>query len=390
MGCFMRIMIISPYFAPSSAVGAARMTSLADYLASNGYLVDVISWGKNFQLSDKRNRTVPDKVNIFEVNSGNGMKALEKEIEALMRMNAYSVLISSMGPFETIKFVPEQCQKWRVPYILDYRDAWLFYPFYYKNVSFFTKLKRFIKDTYYLRFEWIGVQNAAYIVTVTDRNADILKKRYERFTDKIVTIYNGHEKLPEMNSNNCLHDKEYTIGCAGKFLYYNEPLAISFLKTLSRLRARGLKIKLLHIGNNNDDATEIIKKECLDPEIYLYLGQYNYDDAMRFLSKQNAGLIIYAYSEGLGTKVFDYIGLNKPIVYYGVCPSELSEFVLGFKNVVVTSDPFELEVGLNRLIDQQITTLEDVRRDSYSRAAQNERYRTLIEKAVENGKTHTT
>ena len=39
----MRLLIVSPYFAPSSLVGAQRMTSLAKYLADLGNEVHVIA-----------------------------------------------------------------------------------------------------------------------------------------------------------------------------------------------------------------------------------------------------------------------------------------------------------------------------------------------------------
>ena len=39
----MKILIVSPYFAPSSLVGAQRMTSLARYLADHGHEVHVVS-----------------------------------------------------------------------------------------------------------------------------------------------------------------------------------------------------------------------------------------------------------------------------------------------------------------------------------------------------------
>ena len=103
---------------------------------------------------------------------------------------------------------------------------------------------------------------------------------------------------------------------------------------------------------------------------------------MKFLSRQNASLIVYGTYEGLGTKVFDYIGLNKPIIYYGVYPSELSEFISRFKNVVVTSDSIELEQGIRRFVHQRIEKLEVVKCEKYSREYQNIRYKNLIDRIV--------
>ena len=379
----MRVLIVSPYFAPSSAVGAARMTSLAGYLAGKGEIVDVVSLGRKYQLADAWNRVVPQRVNIYEVNGEDGIKELEKQTESLLMMNIYSILISSMGPFETIKFVFKQCQKENVPYILDYRDPWLFWPWYYDHISCFNRLKRFIKDCYYFPFEYISIRNASSVVTTTEKNADILKSRYRKYSDKIVTIFNGYDCLPRVKYENDSSSAEYTIVCTGKFRYYSESLAREFLRSLSRLRKDGRKVKLLHIGNDTDDASDIVKNENLDSDVYLYLGQYNYNRAMDLVAKQNAGLIIYSCHEGLSTKVFDYIGLNKPIMYYGVCPSELSRFISRFKNVVVASTPSDLEHGIKNFIDNRIVKLEEVKHEEYSRSFQNARYKDLIDKIVD-------
>lgn len=61
------ILIISPAFAPCTLVGAARMTSLAEDLTSNGYNVKVISIGKWMYEGELWNRTIPDNVHIVEI-----------------------------------------------------------------------------------------------------------------------------------------------------------------------------------------------------------------------------------------------------------------------------------------------------------------------------------
>lgn len=379
-----RILILSPYFAPSSAIGAARMTSLAAFLSDNGYQVDVVSLGRCYQIKDKWNRKIPKKVVVHEVDKGDRIKGLREKTERLLSRNKFSLLISSMGPFETICFVPAICKESDVPYILDYRDAWLFYRYYYESLPLFIKFKQLIRDIYYIKYEYIGIKDAAAVVTVTDKNTIILKKRYKKFSNKILTIYNGHDALPKTNERKYLKGEIYTIGCAGKFLYYNKTFAMGFLKVINDLWNDGYKVRLLHIGNETDDATELVSEEGMNPEIYSFLGQYQYEDAMKFLSTQNSVLIIYGTYEGLGTKVFDYIGLNKPIIYYGVYPSELSKFVSGFSNTIATSNPDELGYEIKNFIERGITKLEGKKRDDFSRLYQNVKYKELIGNIIDN------
>ena len=58
----------------------------------------------------------------------------------------------------------------------------------------------------------------------------------------------------------------------------------------------------------------MLRKNKINTNNYQYIGKLGYDDAMQCLCHADAAVIIYGSKEGLGTKVFDYIGLNKPVM----------------------------------------------------------------------------
>ena len=55
----MRLLIVSPYFAPSSLVGAQRMTSLAKYLHDLGHEIHVIHLTAETTLGGKSCISIP-------------------------------------------------------------------------------------------------------------------------------------------------------------------------------------------------------------------------------------------------------------------------------------------------------------------------------------------
>lgn len=382
----MNILILSPYYAPCSLVGAARMTSLTGYLAKNNK-VDVICFDGNYYKNIDGERTIPDGIRIVEVGKGRKgyIESYRETLKSCLAHIIYDVCIMSMGPFEGQRFVWRECKKKGIQLILDYRDPWLFYKPFYKGKSLLTRLKLLIKDVGNFPHEIRSIGYASAVVTVTDRNTDILRTRYKKHSYKIKTIYNGYEssvlasvsQKPRSNSK-----KTYSIGCAGKFLYYNEKFARMLIEVLDDLYREEYKVRLYHIGEKKDDATQIIKDMNMEACVYEFGGSLDYDTAMKYLAEKDAGLIIYGIPEGLGTKVFDYIGLNKPIIYYGILPSELGDFIKSFKNVVVADSKKNLKEGIKRLINSNVFNLEDIPGVRYSRDYQNSRYEELIQNIV--------
>lgn len=377
------ILIISPAFAPCTLVGAARMTSLAEYLQQNGYMVTVLSFGRWFFKDDLWVRNIPDGIKQIEIEESNQyIKLLKLKVIELLKEKTFAVCITSMGPFDTQKFLWKLCKRYRVPYILDYRDPWLLHSYYYTGQSIEIKIKRLISDLFYLRYEQISVRYAAKIVTVTEKNTDILKRRYKKYADKMHTILNGHENLSDNMKVTVKKHEEYIIGCIGKFLYYDERAAIELIRAVNELNEEGYKITIRHIGEETDDASGLLEQRDISTHYYKYLGKMGYKEAMDCLWAMDAALIIYRSKDGLGTKVFDYIGLNKPIIYYGILPSELAEFVGKFKNVVIADNKKTLKNGLRKFVDNSTKKLEDSPSGQYSRTRQNEKYEVLIKNII--------
>ena len=106
----------------------------------------------------------------------------------------------------------------------------------------------------------------------------------------------------------------------------------------------------------------------------------DYTKAMQEMSSSDILVIVDVRQHALGTKIYDYIYLNKPIIYLGPKHTDLSNFVLTFQNGYVCSNKQEVIDATNDIINQHkrdLANKEDV--EKYSRSIQNKKYLNILE-----------
>lgn len=374
----MNILILSLAYAPFSGVGAARMTSLSQYLTKQGHEVTVVCYdGKVFNEQELL-RPIPQKVRRVVVDRLNSkiknINYLKKRVLETVENGKFNICISSVGPYETMFFIHELWRKYRLPYVIDYRDPWL----YEKSAQVekgIIGLKVKVRNFLCQFVEKRAIKYAAKIVEVTDYCKRDLIQRYHISDNRCQVIYNGYEKTLFHKKNprkDCL-----TFGIAGK-ISYNVSAMKLFLQTCRELTGCSYPIRIKHIGKKEGDLQEEF------PETYRECGAKGYQETMEILSGMNILLIVYSHLSGLGTKIFDYIALNKPILYIGTAPSELSEMVRGFENGYVCSTKEEMTGVLKDFLGNCPNKLTEKNLTEYSREQQNEKYVDLLEKLRQN------
>ncbi len=368
----MNILILSLAYAPYSGVGSARMVSLSKYLLDKKQNVTVVCYNSSVFGEEEQKRKIPEGVERIPVNKLQGklknIMNLKKSVEKVIQERNFHVCLSSVGPFETMFFIDKVCKKWKIPYIIDYRDPWLFEK---NNIKLKGVLKFKIRlyQVFCLPVEKRIIESAEKIVFVSEEGRKDLIERYHIKKDKCRVIYNGYEDVP--TDSFASEKKDFVIGIAGKFSDYNSGAAETFLSVCEEINHLS-PIKVMHIGNKES------LFERYHSNLYLNVGVKEHKAAMKELTRSKALLVCYAHHSGLGTKVFDYIALNKPIIYIGVVPSELSEFIRQFEHSYICQnreEMYEAVKGLMRKCPTSLTS-EDVKK--YSREWQNESYWKLI------------
>lgn len=372
----MNILILSLAYAPYSGVGAARMTSLSKYLLDIGYSVTVICYDSTVFGDREQKRRIPEGVERICVEKlpekKENRKNIQRTVERVIREKDFQICISSVGPYDTMFFIDKIWRKWKVPYVIDYRDPWLFEKTTIKPVGLL-KYKLLIHDYLCKPIEKRVIKYASKIISVTEQCQKDLIERYHVNHDKCKVIFNGYEDVPV--STAVEKKDEFLIGVAGKFSEYNADAAEKFLNACNQLKT-AFQIKVLHIGKREDLLAEKY------PEIYYNVGEMNHKDTMEELTKTNALLVSYAHVSGLGTKVFDYIALNKPIIYVGVVPSELARFIDQFEYSYICTDLEQMQQAVKKIVQSKTFWL--TKRDTwkYSRQYQNEQYGMLINEII--------
>ncbi|WP_294143626.1 glycosyltransferase [uncultured Clostridium sp.] len=367
----MKILIISPFFFPSKAVGALRMTSLVRYLTQYDDIeITVI---KNAEPSSEKLQPICKEIEVNSRRSDylSAFFAYKKACKKAVKKEKYDWCIISCGPFYTLLCGVYLKSRYNIPYILDYRDFW-------DNERIQTHLT--IKRTINL----LAVKNSQAVTVVSPGMKNRLLEDYHYAFLNVHVIMNGYEavtiKEKEIEEKETDEDR-FVVGILGKFSYYSPQHAKEFLEAVSHLRESGINIQILHIGDEERELVSLLEQYNLKDHSYMCTGRVTYDKALSYMARTNCGLLITADEKiGYGTKIFDYIMLNKPmIIISSESQGEYSQLAEEFENAYVASRIGEIINILNMLYSNKISKLTNREKtEKYDRKYQNKKFEKLL------------
>jgi len=236
-----------------------------------------------------------------------GPKAsIYKTAKQYLKSNEVDVIIATGDPFVLFSYAAKLSKEYKTPWIADYRDPW--------SQSFSAKKRGFQRVEDYV-FERYFVKSASSIVTV-----DLLfkLKLAEIFPKKEINIIsNGFDPK---NINEVLEISQssdhLTFSFIGTIYLWHpfEPLLKGFSNFI--LKNPNAKISIKFYGINK---LEIYKNIVNDkfPELIdkiFFIKQIPNTELLKFLSKDNV-LILFNYFQFTGTKIFDYLGIKRKILF---------------------------------------------------------------------------
>lgn len=387
----MNILIVAPCFFPRQAVGAFRMTTLADFLLKKGEKVFVIRGMESEEIKSIENPYLfLDHIIEIRVQDGKGMFSTslmyQKEIIRLCEKHKMDVIIYTCGPYYAMHIAWKIKKINSVPFIIDIRDNWLLK---YAE-SKVTLLKQYLQYPlkYYLQKRTFNV--ASKIVIVSNGVKEIEKKLYSKYDSKIEIILNGYDD--QRVSNPVLDDniKEIVnqvknfegikIGMAGKMSLYSLKYTKMVFRAIDAVQKAGHSIKLYHMGQKEQKIDNLLSELKIDDTIYSYLGYIENNSCFDILKIMDMNLIINVSEKGYGTKLFDYLFIEKPILYVGIQKGEIFEIVAQnntINGVCSSSKEIEKYICKNKMkVDKKID------KHIYTRSFQNDKYYTLIQRVV--------
>lgn len=375
----MRVLIIAPSIEPDKSVGAIRMSCLTRYLVENGIDVYILTNKKlndvvlvepshveyvNIiaELSNKSN------LDVFNENK----KLYKKSYEKIISNNNIDITIISGGPFFTFNLSVDLKRK-NIPCVLDFRDPW-FFDIRENNKTH--SIKNLIRRCYLYILESRAIRHATAIVTVTDIWKGLFERYYPFQKNKFHLIENGYDdRLLDLVQFSDSTFETFTIGVFGKLFYYTQNYSSIFLQAIQKVG----EININQVGERECDTDLLLKKHNLPLNVINSTGFMNYTDGIKELKKSHLFLIIDAREGALGTKIYDYIYLNKPIVYIGPTNTALSNLIKQFENGFVCSEVEEVVEAIEIVRKKGLKQLTTRKTDSYARSYQNQKWMNLLE-----------
>lgn len=380
----MNILIISPGFVPMAGVGKMRMVSLAKYLRERHNVTVIHNRISSYaDITDekpiKNVRTIEADVKGKFISDFRAYKsALKKELA----LKKYDIILITVGPYFTLWLIKFIKRMTNISVIVDYRDLWRNS---YRANEHVNELKSALKI---YAVEKPSLKCVSGYTSCDEKSVAVLKEQYA-FLSHVPSesILNGYDDA-ELNYVSVNNDVEYknnstVIGIYGKFAYYiGQDNLQWFVEELNKLIIhKNEEIKIIHYGNREEYFERVLKDTGIH---YEWRGFVEYKVGMNALA--NEANVLMAANDvkiGYGTKIFDYIYLNKPVIMFAVEGSVSKEFVSSFENGYAFTNREELAEALEIIISnrpKQLTLKVDTKQ--YGRVVQNKKFEEFIESLV--------
>ena len=292
-----------------------------------------------------------------------GPKAcIYKEANNYLKKNKIDVIIATGDPFVLFIYASVLSKKYNIPWIADYRDAWS-NDFSIKNNKLLMYFNNYLESKY--------VKTASYVITVSE---------YIKQHIKLVVQHNNFAIIPNgfddsiINNLNVEQDMSNSllIGYAGSILDWH-PIK-EFLKELNRIITKNsIKVQLNFYGiNKKDELEKFINLTIPTLKPYVrFIDKLPNDELLKQLPKNNL-LLLFNYYAHMGTKIYDYVGIKRKILFCYENDTEANDLkkekydAIEFENTNSQLQKEVIEKTFSGIIVQNKGQLEEVILECYN------------------------
>lgn len=425
----MRLVLITFHFPPSSAIGAARMFSLAQYLASRGHEVNAIhanvppvaddrsdafgaisripvewfdvlrpwrglsagaraSWSisdsmesgvaKRSKLRSFILKQVHPRVSSFyrsfvafpDVAVGWIPFALRVALRDI-RVSGATAIVSSGPPFSAHVVASIVSRITGVPWLADFRDPWTqgrYYPF--------GPVRR--KSDRYL--ERCVLAGASVLTTVSP---PLVAELASLHGNRVSLVMNGYDHLERLKDDSPpLSDAALNILYVGRSFYGGERSPSRLFRSALRLGLTESQMRIHFLGARHEDVM-IFEGANEVKNLLVFHDEVGAEESRRMQERAGALLLLLREdSADAGTysgKLFEYIGAGRPVVLIGYEDGVAAELLRTSKLGYVPRTDQELDKLLQDLVgigDRRLVTAPEARSE-FERKRQNEIFERL-------------
>lgn len=348
------VLLVSYYFPPYAGVSTVRVTKHCKYLPRFGWKPQVLTVDERYY----KNRVASSALNLKEA--------------PVVRVPYFCfpfniLLIKLLFPFVVLTYVIKHRSEIDVVYfsgspfhpfilsvvlnvflkkptVLDFRDSWSNNHGFdgNKTPSLFGKIKQWIAE----KLERYSIKFASRVVYSTP----VLQKEYEvlhpEFINKYKTISNGYDPDDFIGIKPVKVSDKVTIILAGQFSLYTPTAMNSLMRALKELP----KLHFIYIGNEVDVIQKAAKLHSVEYSVTAF-GYMPYQTVLRYIAGADYALLSNGVQNGMGTKIFDYLALNKTTLCFVPDGSVITQEFSGLDSVVISNPPYTVELLKKKLLE---------------------------------------
>ncbi|MDR6404754.1 MULTISPECIES: glycosyltransferase [Chryseobacterium] len=198
-------------------------------------------------------------------------------------------------------------KKSKIPYVIDFRDAWLDDPY----VSFPSFVHRKIHGFWERKI----ILGAGRVIVYGTPLKDILEKKYPKLKGNIDVITNGFDpedfdKVIPVHKNNKIR-----IVYSGAVYVDRRETYVNFIEAFSQLPQEIInQFEIVFVGDKLKWATKLIQEKNLTEHIS-FTGYLQHSEALNYLASADIALMFLKAGDkvALTGKIFEYLGLGVPV-----------------------------------------------------------------------------
>jgi glycosyltransferase involved in cell wall biosynthesis len=250
-----------------------------------------------------------DALFIPDTKIGWRAKALKAARELLQREH-FDVIFATAPPQTDFLIGEALKREFRIPLVLDYRDAWLDYPFKYYP----TPLHRYLH--YRLEKRVLKVADKV-VVTIRRVKESILKHYLNLDYHDVIIIPQGYdpEDFEKRASQKHSPRRKMRMTHAGTFYADRNPSVLlhalhNLFRDAPQMRGR---LELDLIGNVREEDQALVNKLGLQNEVK-FLGYLDHKECTRHLQDSDVLWLVLDNDYQSPGKLYEYLGTRKPIL----------------------------------------------------------------------------
>ncbi len=385
------LLTIAYYFPPYSSISGMRVSKFVKYLPAQGWTpwvmtVDPRYYGKHSLANDPRLITDLAKTKIIHApyfrfpGSVLTMKLLHPLLAlglAWKHRRQIDAVYLSGSPFHPFLLTMVLTGLLRIPTIIDFRDSWSINHGYDGRPP--TSLVSRLREALFGLIERTSIRFASRVVFATTRLQEEYTILFPAWQSKYRTIHNGYDPDDFSGIEPRRIHPDRTLILSGQFHIYTPDAVMALMRCLHDRR----DIHFVYIGGEHEIIAEAARREGASAQVTT-LPYRPYADVLRLTAGADVGLLTNGMINGLGTKIFDYLALSKPMVCLVPSGSIVASEFAGTPTVIISHPPHTPE-RIARALTQALGRLEipsSASLDRYSRRTSTQELARLLDEII--------